>query len=59
MLQFEKDLEVKEDGTSWLNDEEFKRKYRVSRVTLDKITSLIENHEVFAEGSRGLQTISL
>ena len=28
---FKDDLRVKEDGTHWLNDDEFKRKYRMSR----------------------------
>jgi hypothetical protein len=36
--QFKEDLCVKEDGYHWLNDAEFKRKYQVSRITLNRIT---------------------
>ena len=49
---FEDDLRVCEDGTHWMNDVEFKRKYRVSRPTLDKITAAIENNSIF-KGERG------
>lgn len=45
--EFEEDLRVSDDGSHWLNDEEFKRRYRVSRESLDRITSLIESHDVF------------
>ena len=51
--QFEEDLLVNEDGSQWLNDSEFKMKYRMSRETLDKVTAAIENNEVFAAGTRG------
>jgi hypothetical protein len=40
-----------------LNNSEFKRKYRVTRATLDKITAAIETNEVFAEGTRGRKQI--
>ncbi len=51
--QFEEDLLEKKDGSQWLNDSEFKRKYRMSRQTLDKVTAAIENNEVFVSGTRG------
>ena len=51
--QFEEDLKVKDDGSQWLNDSEFKRKYRMSRQTLDKVTAAIENNDVFVSGTRG------
>ena len=50
---FEDDLHVSEDGTHWMSDDEFKRKYRVSREMLDKITATIENNSVFKNGKRG------
>lgn len=50
---FEDDLRVCEDGSHWLNDAEFKRKYRVSREVLDKITAAIEHNDVFKKGKRG------
>jgi len=55
--QFEEDLLVNEDGPHWLNDAEFKRKYRVSRMTLDRITTATIHNEVFAKGARGLKQI--
>ncbi len=54
---FEDGLRVNEDGSHWLNDSEFKKKYRCTRATLDKITAAIENNPVFAEGSRGSKQI--
>eukprot|EP00804_Cyclotella_cryptica_P020793 CCRYP_016619-RA/>CCRYP_016619-RA protein AED:0.48 eAED:0.48 QI:0/-1/0/1/-1/0/1/0/91 len=51
--QFEEDLLVNEHGSLWLNDSEFKMKYQMSRQTLDKVTTAIENNEVFAAGTRG------
>ena len=59
LKQFKKDLCVNEDGSHWLNDAEFKRKYRVSRMTLDRRTTAIEHKEVFAEGARGPNLISV
>ena len=50
---FDDDLRVSEDGTHWLSDNEFKRKYRVSREVLDKITAIIESNDVFKKGKRG------
>jgi hypothetical protein len=50
---FEDDLFVSEDGNHWLNDNEFKRKYRCSREALDKISAKIEGNDVFKKGSRG------
>ena len=40
-----------------MNDSEFKRKYRVTRATLDKIPAAIETNEVFAKGARGPKQI--
>ena len=40
-------------GTHWLSDDEFKRKYRVSREVLDKITAIIESIDAFKKGKRG------
>jgi hypothetical protein len=57
MKTFEDDLRVNEDGSHWLNESEFKKKYRCTRATLDKITAAIENNPVFAEGSRGTKQI--
>jgi hypothetical protein len=57
MKTFEDDLHVNEDGSHWLNDAEFKRKYRCTRATLDKITTTIEDNPVFAGGSRGTKQI--
>ena len=34
---FENDLHHNEDGNLWMNDEEFKQKYRVTREMLDEI----------------------
>lgn len=50
---FEDDLFVSDDGNHWLNDNEFKRKYRCSREALDKITAKIEGNDVFKKGTRG------
>lgn len=49
----EDDLNISEDGTHWLTDDEFKRKYRVSRDILDRITAAIETNDVFKKGQRG------
>jgi hypothetical protein len=46
LKQFEGDLHVNEDGSHWLNDAEFKRKYQVSRMMLDRIMTAIEHNEV-------------
>jgi hypothetical protein len=40
-----------------LNDDEFKRKYRVTHQTLDKIATAIEDSDVFAEGDRSPKQI--
>ena len=50
---FEDDLRVNEDGTHWLNDREFKHKYRMSRDMLDPVTKEIEGHDIFKKGKRG------
>eukprot|EP00804_Cyclotella_cryptica_P012143 CCRYP_009838-RA/>CCRYP_009838-RA protein AED:0.54 eAED:-0.17 QI:0/-1/0/1/-1/1/1/0/123 len=44
---FEDDLQECEDDTHWMNDVEFKRKYRCSRLVLDKIVQKIETSDVF------------
>jgi hypothetical protein len=61
MKQFEEDLHDTEDGSHWLNDDEFKRKYRVTCQTLDKnkITAVIEDNDVFSEGPRGPKQIPI
>lgn len=50
---FEEDLRVEEDGTHWMNDNEFLNKYRMDRETLDAVTEMIEDHPVFKRGRRG------
>ncbi|KAL7538614.1 hypothetical protein ACHAWF_010854 [Thalassiosira exigua] len=50
---FERDLEEREDKKHWLNDEEFLRKYRMSREQLDAVTELIANHGVFEKQKKG------
>ena len=50
---FEDDLRECEDDTHWMNDVEFKRKYRCSRPVLDKIVQKIETSDVFKRGARG------
>ena len=57
LKSFEEDLCVEEDGRHWLSDAEFKRKYRCTRETLDKITAAIENSPVFKQGTRGTKQI--
>ena len=55
--QFKEDLCVNEDVSHWLNGAEFKRKYWVSWMTYDRITSAIEHNEVFVKGARGPKQI--
>ena len=55
--QSEEDLCVNEDGSHWLNDAEFKRKYWVSWIMLDRITTAIKHIEVSAKGGRGPKQI--
>ena len=50
---FEDDLWECEDDTHWMNDVEFKRKYRCSRPVLDIIVQKIETSDVFKRGGRG------
>ena len=50
---FEDDLWECEDDMHWMNDVEFKRKYRCSRPVLDKIVQKIETSDVFKRGARG------
>ena len=50
------DGDLKYDGTAgmnWMSDEEFKRKYRMSREHLDIITERIKGNDIFKKGSRG------
>ena len=50
------DGDLKYDGTAgmnWMTDEEFKRKYRMSREHLDIITERIKDNNIFKKGSRG------
>ncbi|KAL9183012.1 hypothetical protein ACHAXT_004799 [Thalassiosira profunda] len=50
---FENDLHVEPDGMQWMNARDFKKKYRMSRDTLDIITEMIEGHDVFKRGKAG------
>ena len=50
---FENDLNVQEDGLHWMNESDFKKKYRMSRDMLDKVTDIIKDHDVFKRGKRG------
>ena len=50
---FEVDLRTEEDSTYWLNDREFKMKYRCSRGALFRISEAIENQKIFKRGKRG------
>ena len=40
-----------EDSTPHLSDDEFKQKYRMSRVSFELLLNLIKNHPVFGENS--------
>ena len=54
MRVFEHDLQIKKiRKKTWLNDDEFKRKYRMSRENLDRVTEKIKDHSVFKRGKRG------
>eukprot|EP00804_Cyclotella_cryptica_P018902 CCRYP_006432-RA/>CCRYP_006432-RA protein AED:0.22 eAED:0.22 QI:0/-1/0/1/-1/1/1/0/257 len=55
---FEDDLRECEDDTHWMNDVEFK-KYRCSRLVLDKIVQKIETSDVFKRGTRGPAQMSV
>ena len=46
---FQRDLEIDKTGVQlpWLNDEEFKQKYRVCRHSFWSIVDLIKHHPVF------------
>ncbi len=51
---FEHNLQIKKiRKKTWLNDDEFKRKYRMSREDLDRVTEKIKDHSVFKRGKRG------
>jgi len=50
---FENDLHEQEDGLQWMNDSDFKKKYRMSRDMLDQVTDLIKDNDVFKRGKRG------
>ena len=50
---FQDDLWECEDDTHWMNDVEFKRKYKCSRPGLDEIVQKIELHDVFKRGTQG------
>ena len=49
---FEHDLNEEEDGTQWINDDEFKMKYRMSREMLDSVTDIIKDSKVFKKDKR-------
>ena len=50
---FEHDLCESDNGTMWLNDDEFKIKYRMSREMLDFVCKDIKDCEVFEKRPRG------
>ena len=50
---FEHDLCKSNNDTMWLNDDEFKMKYRMSREMLDFITTEIKDYELFMRCPRG------
>ena len=50
---FEYDLCKSDNGTMWLNDDEFKIKYRMSREMLDFVCNEIKDCEVFEKRPRG------
>lgn len=56
---FDDDLRESADGTHWMNDIEFKQKYRCSRDALDRITEEIKTHDVFKKGKRGRRQMSV
>jgi hypothetical protein len=49
--QFDDDL--KEGDVAFLNDDEFLKKYRMSRKSFELLISMIQNHPVFQSKSRG------
>ena len=56
---FEGDIRECEDDTHWMNDAEFKRKYRCSHPVLDKIVQKIETNDVFKRATRGPAQMSV
>ena len=59
VFQFETDLEVRTDGTHWLNEEEFVSKYRMTRDQLDIVTGLIDGAEVFKTKRTGQRQMAV
>jgi hypothetical protein len=56
---FEDNLQECADDMHWMNDVEFKRKYRCSHPVLDKIVQKIETNDVFKRGTRGPAQMSM
>ena len=50
---FDDDLRENEDGTHWMNESDFKHKYRMTREALDEITKKIQDSDQFKKGKRG------
>ena len=50
---FEHDLYKGDNGITWLNDEEFKQKYRMSRDMLAFVCDETKDREVFKRRLRG------
>ena len=50
---FETDLSVENGIDSWMSDDEFLCKYRVTRDQLDNITTIIADDPIFARPQRG------
>ena len=49
---FADDLRKENNDSTWMNDSEFKRKYRMSREMLDKVTERIQDNGMFEKGKR-------
>ena len=50
---FADDLRGEDNDSTRMNDSEFKRKYRMSRQMLDKVTERIQDNGMFEKGKRG------
>ena len=50
---FADDLRGEDNDSTWMNDSEFKRKYRMSREILDKVTEKIQDNGMFMKRKCG------
>ena len=50
---FADDLRKEDNDSTWMNDSEFKRKYRMSREMLDKVTEKIQDNGMFEKRKHG------